>query len=140
MMKNSIHAALLLFAAHISICAPISNKRPIDKKQFEESVAVIRAHILKDRGECDKYCWIPIEVLKIYKCPKNTTFPKKINIAFASASPAPPLGYATLYLVYYISENPKLGWKLLSGTPITSLSGFSHCSTNTAEQGAAANP
>ncbi len=76
------------------------------------AIAVIRANVIRNDGGA-KYQWVEILNLRTYKSPQGIVIPSKLRIAHLSFGQGLPLGETTLYLTYYNSEKPQVGWKLV---------------------------
>lgn len=101
---------------------------PVNAELAKEADVVVRAKRIKP-GIGSRYWWATIEILEVYKMPKDLKLDKRFEVAHESVGRKIPPGVSTLYLVRYNADRPKDGWKLLEkNDPKTQglLPGYSH--------------
>jgi len=112
-MRNCIVNALLLVSLMATNYQP-GDSTNIDSGKARQAEVVLRVKLVRI-GDCNKYCWPEVEILKVLQNRSDFSFKKRLVVAHYSWEPGIPEGESTIYLERY---NPKKNdlWKLLKGS------------------------
>ena len=87
-----------------------------DAKRAARSEVVVKAVLLEEGQNCDKYCWHRFAIVRVFKGESQLEGKKELSIAARSSAEAPPSEECTLYLERHGAKNLNL-WMLLDGWP-----------------------
>jgi len=93
---------------------PGAQSARIDPGKARKAEVVLRVKLVR-LGECNKYCWPEVEILKILQNKSDLPFKNRLVVAHYSWEPGIPEGESTIYLERY---NPRRNdqWRLLNGS------------------------
>jgi hypothetical protein len=114
-MKSGIW--ILALPLCVWACSPDASL--YDESLAERSAVVVRAQLLEQGLNCDKYCRHRYALMRIIKGASELDGKKEILIAALSSAQGPPTGECTLYLEPY-SETISDRWRLVDDDPLKS--------------------
>ena len=111
-MRKCIVALLLV--SFMATNFPAAESTDIDPGKAEKAEVVLRVKLVR-LGECNKYCWPEVEILKVLQNKSGFSFKKRLAVAHYSWELGVPEGESTIYLERYNPDRNDL-WKLLNGS------------------------
>ena len=127
-MRRCVVVSLSLLSFMVINCAG-QEASFIDPGKAKKAEVVLRVKLVK-LGECDKYCWPEVEILKVLQNESGFSFEKRLAVAHYSWEPGIPGGESTIYLEKF---NPERNdpWKLLHGS---GKDGVSHATASPSKE------
>ena len=96
------------------------SSRPVDPERLRRVPLVLRV-IALGPGQGDKYAWVRVKVLTVFKNTSGRDPGGELEIAYYSGKPGLPAEECTVYLEPY-NETPNHPWRLLGGSAVLGVS------------------